>query len=465
MLRVIGQYVPVKSVVLAASEAVLIVGTLVAATWIRLQSVEAVGDYLSLPYAGARLAIVVIVCLVCFYYNDLYDLQVVSRRAELLVRLLQALGGASLVLALLYYFVPVLALGRGIFILAAVVAGLLLIGWRLAVDAAGTLFRPQHRIVVAGTGEVGIRLTRVMLEHPELNFKVVGFLDERGENVGKSLVNPGIIGGVDEIEDLVRREGVDRVILSFAERRGRMPVRQLVRLKMAGVRVEDAHTLYERVTGRIMLDKLAPSSLIFADGFDVNIAVKAGKRVSDILFSICALILLSPLLALISLAIFLETGSPILFRQQRIGFSSRPFEMLKFRTMKHDAEQHGPKWAVDGDARITRVGRWLRRFRLDELPQFYNVLRGEMSVVGPRPERPEFASLLESSIPYYAERHSVRPGISGWAQIKFKYGSSVEDAKTKLEYDLFYIKHLSPLLDFVIILRTAQVMLLGRGAL
>lgn len=461
MFQMLGQYVPIKSVILALTESVLILGALLLATWMRLGSVSALNHYLRLPYASEKFGLIVIICLVSFYYSDLYDLQVVSRRAELLVRLLQALGAASLILALLFYLLPDLSLGRGISALTAITVGVLIGAWRLIVDATGSFFRPLHRVLVAGTGRVGIQLVRTILEHPELHFKVVGFLDERGEDIGKSLVNPGIVAGVADLEEIVRRERVDRVVVSFTERRGRMPVRQLVRIKLAGVRVEDAHVLYERLTGRIMLDMLPPSTLIFSDGFRVRPILKMFKRLIDIVMASVAIVLLSPLLVLVSLAIYLESGKPVLFRQQRIGLRGEPFEILKFRTMKQDAEQNGAVWAIEGDPRITRVGRILRRLRLDELPQFVNVLRGEMSVVGPRPERPEFTTTLETEIPYYAERHSVRPGITGWAQIKYRYGSSIEDAKTKLEYDLFYIKHLSPLFDVIILLRTGQVMISG----
>jgi sugar transferase (PEP-CTERM system associated) len=464
MFRFLGQYVPIKSVALAVSETGLIVAGLLLASWVRLREPGSLDGFLSQPLLPAKIATVVVVCLICFYYNDLYDLQVVSRRAELLIRLLQSLGVASLILAVLYLTVPNMTLGRGIASLAAILVTVLLTGWRLIVDLGGSLFRPTYRLLIAGTGSTGVRLVREIVAHPELNFKVVGFLDEKGENVGKPLVNPGIVGGVAEIETFVEREHVDRVILAFAERRGRMPVPELLRIRMAGVAVEDAHSLYERITGRIMVDKLAPSSLILSEGFRKNSALLFAKRLIDILVSFVVLLAFSPLFLLISLAIRLESPGPVLIRQWRVGLSGRAFQMLKFRSMRDDAEQEAPQWAAQDDQRITRVGRILRPLRLDELPQCFNVLRGEMSLVGPRPERPEFVNMLQEKIPYYLERHSLRPGITGWAQIKFHYGSSMEDAKTKLEFDLFYIKHLSFLLDLLIVLRTIQVVLFARGA-
>jgi len=465
MFRFLGQYVPVKSVMLAVTESVLIIGSIWVAAWVRLGEVNVFHSELNDGYLlFVRFATVVIVCIVCFYYNDLYDLQVVSRRAELLIRLMQALGCASLILALLYYSLPNLMFGRGISAVSAGAIGFLLVTWRLIVDAMGSYFRPAQRLLIAGTGVKGITLVREILEHPELNFNVIGFLDEKGENVGKSLVNPGIIAGVSDIEQVVKNERVDRVVLSFAERRGNMPLQKLLRVKFAGVQVEDAHALYEKLTGRIMLEMLSPSWLILSDGFRRGTIHLVIKRISDIVISLCALIVLSPILLIASIAIYLESGGPILFRQERIGLKERPFEILKFRSMRSDPDK-GQVWASHTDHRITRVGRFIRKYRIDELPQFFNVLRGNMSVVGPRPEQPLLVQMLEEQIPYYSYRHTVRPGITGWAQIKYKYGASVEDAKNKLEYELFYTKHLSIFFDLVIIFRTVQVVLFGRGAI
>jgi sugar transferase (PEP-CTERM system associated) len=465
MFRFFGVYIPFKSVILGITESALIVFSVWFAAWVRLGRVDALRYDIDTGYPiELRLGVIVLTCLVCFYYNDLYDLHVVARRSELLVRLLQALGAASLILALLYYVAPNFVIGRGISALTALIAGAMLVVWRLLVDATGSLFRPEERLLVAGTGLGGIRLVRELMDHPELNFKVVGFLDEHGENIGKRLVNPGIIGGVAELEDVVSRERVDRVVLSFAERRGQMPVQHLVRVKFAGVNIEDAHSLYEKLTGRIMLEKLTPSWLILSEGFRKPSWQLFVKRLADIVISSVALIVLSPLSLLIAAAIYLESGTPILFCQERVGLNGQSFKILKFRSMRQDAERHGPAWAQQGDARITRVGRLIRRYRLDEIPQFINVLWGEMSIVGPRPEQPAFVQQLEQDIPYYGQRHSVRPGITGWAQIKYKYGASSEDAKNKLEYELFYIKHMSVWFDFLIIFRTAQVVVFGAGA-
>lgn len=403
-------------------------------------------------------------CALALYYNDLYDGAVISRRFELYFRMFQALGGACIVLAILYYFFPDWGLGRGVAGLAAIAVLLLTLGWRVLWDRAGHLLSDPERILILGTGAEGISLVREILERPELHMKVVGFLDEKGENIGLSLVNPGIIGAASDVEKIVQKEKIDRVILSLMERRGGTPVRQLLNLKFAGVGVEDAHGVYEKLSGRIFLKRLSPSWLILSDGFRKSPFQSAMKRSFDLAISSILLILTMPVMVLVALAIWLETGSPILFRQNRTGMHGKEFEILKFRSMRQDAEKHGPQWAATNDDRITRVGRFIRNSRLDELPQLINVFRGDMSLVGPRPERPVFCAMLEEKIPFFAQRHSVRPGITGWAQIKYQYGASIEDGWTKLEYELFYIKHMSLMLDLAILFETVKVVFSGRGA-
>jgi len=324
--------------------------------------------------------------------------------------------------------------------------------------------KDQERVLVLGTAEAGITLVRELLVRPELNVKIVGFLDEKGENIGKSLVNPSIIGSVHHVSDIVRENAVSQVILSLNERRGCTPVEQLLQLKFSGVQVADAHSVYEKVTGKILLTNLEPSWLFLSAGFRKSRFLLTAKRSIDIAISLFGIILGLPLMGAIAFAIWLETGFPILFRQERVGLGQQPFTIWKFRSMLQDAEASGPSWAQSNDPRITRVGRLLRKFRLDELPQLFNVLRGEMSLVGPRPEQTKLCKMLEQMIPMYWRRHSIRPGITGWAQVKYQYGSNIEDAKRKLEYELYYIKNLSLMLDLAIILATFKVILFGRGA-
>jgi sugar transferase (PEP-CTERM system associated) len=460
MVRIGGQRVPGRTILLVLLDISLISVGLATAIFLRF------GDfhYFHQHFVVYRFLWVIFVCVLSLYYNDLYNPKVVRSRGELFVRTLQALGAACLGLAILYYFYPDHSLGRGIAMLAAPTILLLLLGSRLLTESIGGKLAAEERVLVMGTGPAGISLVREIISRPELHLRVVGFLDETGENIGKALVNPGIVGAIADVVSLVDREKVDRVVLSLSERRGRTPIRELLNLKFQGIRVEDAHTVWERVSGRIHLERLSPSWLILSEGFRKSPLLLAAKRSIDFAVASVGILLTAPIMVLVALAIWMESGKPILFRQARIGRGGLPFDILKFRSMCKDSERLGPSWAADDDRRITKVGRFIRKVRFDELPQLFNVLRGEMSLVGPRPEQPYFCKLLEEQIPLYAQRHSVRPGITGWAQINYQYGASVEESKTKLEYDLFYIKHLSVMLDLLILFETVKVMLYGRGA-
>jgi len=464
MLNIGGQRVPPKILLMVLGDGVFIsVGLLVAAA-VRAPYSGPLWVHFSTGGILARFALVVLASQLALYYNDLYNSPLVSRHSEIFVQLLQALGIACLVLGIFYYLSPEFSLGRGIAALAAPTILILTVGWRFWLNRSGFLHNGANRVLMVGTGSAGISLVREIISRPELNLKVVGFLDEKGENIGKSLVNPGIIGAVSDVETITIDRSINRVVLSLAERRGCTPVRQLLQLKFAGIGVEDAHSLYEKITGRILLEHLSPSWLILSDGFRKSAFTVAAKRALDVFLSLVALVLTLPLMGLIAFTIWLDTGKPMLFCQKRAGLGGKLFHIFKFRSMYQDAEENGPSWAAEGDKRVTRVGRFLRKFRLDELPQLFNVLCGEMSLVGPRPEQPHFCALLEEHLSLFNLRHSVRPGITGWAQIKYKYGSSIEENKNKLEFDLFYIKHMSVLLDLAILFETAKVILYGRGA-
>jgi sugar transferase (PEP-CTERM system associated) len=273
-----------------------------------------------------------------------------------------------------------------------------------------------------------------------------------------------VVGRPSEINHLVDRLNIERIVVAVADRRGRLPIDELMHAKLLGVCVEEATTTYERLTGKVMLENVKPSWLIFSDGFRVSRIHRLIKRVADILLSVVGLVLSAVPMALTAIAVWLETGRPVLYRQERVGQHGRVFQLYKFRSMRVDAEGATPIWAQADDNRVTRVGRFIRITRLDELPQFWNVLRGDMSFVGPRPERPYFVEMLSQEIPFYHERHAVKPGLTGWAQVKYRYGASIEDATEKLRYDLYYIKHLSVSFDLSIVFDTVKVILFGKGA-
>jgi sugar transferase (PEP-CTERM system associated) len=294
-------------------------------------------------------------------------------------------------------------------------------------------------------------------------YRLVGFVDE-GED--REVVRQhDILGSAGDIRRIVTDRHVDRIIVGLSDRRGRLPIEELLSAKLSGVRVEDATTTYERLTGKILIDDLKPSWLIFSDGFRASRGTRFVKRMLDLALSLIGLIIASPLMALTALAIALDSPGPVLYTQERVGENGRVFTVFKFRSMRTDAEQAGrPVWASDKDDRITRVGRFIRLARLDELPQLWNVVRGDMSFVGPRPERPFFVEQLAREIPFYLQRHAVKPGVTGWAQVKYQYGASIEDAMEKLRYDLYYIKHMSIVFDLTIVLDTVKVILFGKGA-
>ena len=273
-----------------------------------------------------------------------------------------------------------------------------------------------------------------------------------------------IIGEFKQISSICRTCQIDRVIVALDERRGSLPMDELLKCRLKGIHVDDGVSFSESLSGKLSVEKLPPSSIIFSNGFRGVVVYRGIKRTIDLLASLVGLIVFLPLCLLVALAIKLDSRGPVFYRQERVGQDGRLFSLIKFRSMTVDAEKDGPVWAVVNDQRVTRVGRWLRKLRLDEITQLINVIRGEMSIVGPRPERPFFVRKLERVIPFYAHRHAVKPGITGWAQILYPYGATQEDAQEKLKYDLYYIKHMSPIMDLRIISETVKIVLLGRGS-
>ena len=329
--------------------------------------------------------------------------------------------------------------------------------------AAGFLHL-KRRVLILGAGQLAQELCRVLMARSEHSVEVVGFLDRNAFKLGESLVNPKIIGSYDQVQEMAGLHHVDTIAVCLEDRRTVLPVQTLLDMKVMGKDVVDGNALIEAASGRLSIDQLRPSTLIFSDGFRRHWLAMIVKRALDILIAITGLILALPLFVVIGILIKADSPGPVLYRQRRVGLQGEPYVMWKFRSMRQDAERNGAVWAAPKDPRVSRVGRWLRKWRVDEWPQLINVLRGEMSCVGPRPERPEFVRELRSSIPYYDLRQSVRPGITGWAQTRFRYGASADDAHVKLQYDLYYVKNLSLALDFRIMAKTIRVVLSGDGA-
>ena len=322
----------------------------------------------------------------------------------------------------------------------------------------------KKRVLILGDGKLARDLARVLVYDRSHRYDVVGFLSGDHSKVGTSVVNPMVIGTVDQLFELSEYHRVENIAVCVEDRRGAMPLDALLDAKSMGIEVVDGHRMYEEECGRLPIDELKPSFLIFSSGFKRKPVIMVLKRIGDIIGALVGLTVLAPLMTLVAVGIKWDSPGPVLYRQSRVGHHGYPYVLLKFRSMRIDAEVEGVQWADRRDVRVTKLGAWLRKLRLDELPQFINVLKGEMSLVGPRPERPHFVHELRNQIPYYDLRHTVRPGITGWAQISFQYAASLEDSHIKLQYDLYYVKNLSLWLDLKILFRTIRVVLQGSGA-
>ena len=421
------------------------------------------GEVLTSQFGLLKLLLAMGVVQGAFYLFDLYDFGMIRRLSVLAIRICQALGLAAMTLALIFYLLPQMMLGRGVFLVQLALMLTIMAGWRLL--ARWLLGHPRlaERVIILGTEQQAIDLAREVLQRREAGYEVVGFIGNDPALVGQSLINPCVIGTADELEDVVRRYNADRIVVALSDRRGQMPLDPLLNVKLRDdVAVEEWANFFERLTGKICTERLQPSQLIFADNLRWLRFYRRVRRVADIIIACAGLLLSSPLMLLTAIAIKLESRGPVFYLQERVGHHDRTFKIIKFRSMRTDAESNGAVWASKDDPRVTRIGKLIRKLRVDELPQFINVLHGEMSVVGPRPERRQFVEQLSEVIPYYSQRHLVKPGITGWAQVRYPYGASVEDARMKHQYDLYYIKNQSPLLDAIILFETLRVVFFGR---
>lgn len=439
-------------------------GAIVAAVYLRVGVDDAYFE-LVLKNGFWKAGLALFFCLAAFYLFDLYDFVVMHDRRELVLRLVQALGLAWIALALSFYFFPALMLGRSISLIALPLALGLMVAWRVSIH--WFLGHPDfgERILIVGSGDAAVDVAREVLSRPDAGYRVVGFVGTDAELLGKSLINPRVIGLTEELGDIVQREKINRIIVAMGERRGQFPTDKLLRLSLTGrVWIEEGAAFYERITGRVSLSMIRPSWLIFTGpGRQKKFATIARIAVHR-LAALIGFVLSLPIIIVTAILIKLESRGPIFYKQERVGKNGRTFVLTKFRSMRVDAEKEGPVWASKGDDRTTRVGRVIRKIRVDEIPQFWNIIKGDMNFVGPRPERPHFVAQLAEEIPYYEQRHLIAPGLTGWAQIKYPYGASIEDARQKLQYDLFYIKNHGLVFDAIILFETVKIILFGRGA-
>ena len=456
MIRLFNVYYSTRTLVLLLCEALLVGGSFLLATWYLIGP----DTYSALIYENGlwKIAGVTVLTLLLSYYFDLYEPQRISGRWEIYFRLLVVLSVLSFFLAALVYFFPDLDIGPNVLVVGVTVLAIALVIWRWAYEWIVGLSMFRERVYVLGNGERARNVVETLRARRDAGMDVVnveggGSFKELRERFAADLRG---------FRDPKSR--IDRIIVAMEDRRGSMPLRELLDLRLSGVLIEDATSLLERLYGKLPLEGLNPSALIFSDGFNVKASQQIVRRLVSITVSFVALIICLPFLPFIILAVRLSSRGPIFFRQTRVGLRGRPFTVYKFRTMRQDAEAAGAVWATKDDPRVTKLGKFMRKTRVDESPQLWNVVRGEMAFVGPRPERPEFVQWLSNEIPFYELRHIIRPGITGWAQVRFRYGASLEETKQKLEYDLYYVKHLSLGLDLLIMFETIKTIILRRGA-
>ncbi|MGA7158359.1 MAG: TIGR03013 family XrtA/PEP-CTERM system glycosyltransferase [Acidobacteriaceae bacterium] len=456
MIKLLNVYYPTRTIVLVLCEALIVGGSFVLASVLVLgsETFSVLGHH----HGILKIAVLTVCTILCAYYFDLYEPQHVSERWEIYFRLLLIIGGLALVLSAIVYVFPQAAIARFVFLVGLILVVASLIVWRSAFEWISGHAVFQERVYVLGEGERASSIIETIRDHREAGMVVVGWdtpATDKEERKKKFAAT---------VQRLSADTSIDRIVIALDERRGELPVDGLLSMRFQGVTIEEVGSVLERLTGKLQLDGLRPSDLLFCEGFRMKPSQQFLLRVASTLVAAIGLILFLPLLPFVLLLVRLSSPGPVLFRQQRVGLNGKVFQVYKFRTMVVDAEAAGAQWAQKNDPRVTRVGQFMRKTRLDEVPQLWNVLRGDMSFVGPRPERPEFVSWLQQELPFYEVRNMIRPGLTGWAQIRYGYGATLAESREKLAFDLYYVKHQTLGLDLLIMFETIKTILRRRGA-
>lgn len=463
MLRLLKQYFPIRNIIFYLAEGFVIFGSYLLASILLTRPDSPLFDI----FLCLRILLITVICQSCLYYNDLYDFKVASTIGEISIRLLQSLGVTSIFLALIYWVFPITIINQVVYLLSIVFIIIFIISWRFLYIFIINKGLFNQSIIVLGSSPLAFDILKEIEMAPDCGYSVSILIPDFEDEVSNINVSKKIIVRKEKQDlcNIAQEMGISKVVVALKDQRGLFPTQELIHCRTAGIEVIEGSSFYEMLTGKVLVTKIKPSWLIFSDGFRKSRFQTMVKRLEDIIVSSIMLILLSPLLLAVAILIKLDSKGPIFFSQDRVGQKNKEYMMHKFRSMVVDAEEStGPVWAQTNDTRITRVGRVIRKFRIDELPQLWDVFAGKMSMVGPRPERKHFTDELEKQIPFYSERFVVKPGLTGWAQVSYDYGATVDDAIEKLNYDLFYIKNLSIAMDLVIILRTVKTVLFGRGA-
>jgi sugar transferase (PEP-CTERM system associated) len=417
------------------------------------------------------ISVFVVLVLFSSHLMEVYEFARNTKKREILINILFGAVTSFSLLSVVYYLYPEVILGRGVLAISLLIFSLSQFCWHALYLVGSNHPRFLQRVLVLGTGGVAAQVGE-MISSGRSSFTLVGYTTcdnngsdgSRAQNNIVAVPHDLIIGDCSDLLTTAQRVRADMIVVALSERRGLFPLRDVLRCKLNSIQIVDAPNLYEQIQGKLMLESITPSWFIFSQGFRRTSLFSFCKRTIDILLSTSGLLMTLPFFPIIALAIKLDSKGPVLFSQLRVGNKEKQFLLYKFRSMRQDAEQgSGAVWAEKNDPRVTSLGKFLRNSRVDEIPQLINVLKGDMSFVGPRPERPEFVEKLKQVIPYYSKRHFIQPGLTGWAQVRYPYGASVEDAVEKLRYDLYYIKNISPFLDTLIFFETIKVVLFGRG--
>jgi sugar transferase (PEP-CTERM system associated) len=457
MIRFLNVYYPTRTVVLLLCEACVVSGCFLAATWMMLrdQAIYA----LQLQGGTLKIAVITVVSLILSYYFDLYEPTIVSGRLQIYFRILLVLGFDCFILSACLLIDPDATIGPYVYLVGFALLAPSLILMRRAYEWVISQKVFRERIYVLGAGDYARSIVDTIRLRPDLGMEVVDWEDIQMEPADRKKV---WIAALDKIGKA--KLPVHRIVVAMESRRGELPVQELLTLRFQGITVEEDGTLRERLYGKIQLDGLRPSNFLYSEGFRIRASQQFTRQVVSILAAACGLLIFLPFFPLVAMAVKLSSKGPLFFRQSRVGMGGGVFHVIKFRTMFTDAEAGGAKWATKNDPRVTRVGMALRKTRIDEIPQLWNVLRGDMGFVGPRPERPEFVNWLTEELPFYYLRTLIRPGLTGWAQVRYGYGATLAETKEKLEYDLYYIKHMTLGLDLLIMFETIKTILRRRGA-
>lgn len=462
-MRLFKHYISWKVFFLFITEALLTFGSVYIIPFFKCFGCESFGLDLYPIYPKALLF--TFISLLTFYVANIYDLGVFTKKRELYSKILSCFIIIAFIIPIIGFIFPYLQLSRKAYILSLVLSLSAIIVFRTCYYWAINVRKLQERVLILGATEIAWRISEELHNGTHPGFEVLGFVAENEAHCHRDIPDDKILGGIDQLGCITHEYRPDIMVIALSERRRAFPAKDVLDCKLRGVRVEDWPTFYEKLTGKILIQNLRPSWLIFADGFTRNTLMQTIKRLIDMLLSAFGLCVSLPFMAMIAALVKLDSAGPILFCQERVGENGKIFTLRKFRTMVADAEKDsGPVWAQTTDPRVTRLGKIMRRTGMDELPQLFNVLIGDMSFVGPRPERPHFVADLEKQIPYYTQRLAVKPGITGWAQVRYGYGATLDDAVEKLQYDLYYIKNMSIFLDLLTMLSTVHKVLFAKVA-